>query len=108
MRQEILRLKRLGKLNYREGDDPVEAWEKFKRIQSKTSKNAANDLAKFKYQDKKHGEPAPLFNPLKEQLKKEKLSNDADIDAQQNVPVEKVEDASPHPKPMRIKRTLTF
>ena len=32
MRQEILRLKRLGKLNYREGDDPVEAWEKFKRI----------------------------------------------------------------------------
>ncbi|WP_076591363.1 hypothetical protein [Herminiimonas arsenitoxidans] len=108
MRQEILRLKRLGKLNYREGDDPVEAWEKFKRIQSKSSKNAANDLAKFKYQDKKHGESVPLFNPLKEQLKKEKLSNDTDTDAQQNVQVEKVEDASPHPKPMRIKRTLTF
>jgi putative transposase len=45
VRQEIFRLKRKGKLNYREGDDPVEAWEKYKRSQAKTNKRAATDLA---------------------------------------------------------------
>ncbi|MEC4718400.1 hypothetical protein RY831_04535 [Noviherbaspirillum sp. CPCC 100848] len=46
VRQEIFRLKRAGKLQYRDGDDPVECWAKYKRQQARTSKRAATDLAK--------------------------------------------------------------
>jgi hypothetical protein len=46
VRQEIFRLKRAGKLQYREGDDPVERWAKYKRQQARSSKRAATDVAK--------------------------------------------------------------
>lgn len=47
IRQEIFRLKSLGKLKYKEGDDPVEAWVRYKRRNAGQSKAAANDLAIF-------------------------------------------------------------
>lgn len=48
VRQDIMRQRRLGKLKYREGDDPVEAWEKLKRSEAQTNKRAATALAKAK------------------------------------------------------------
>lgn len=46
-RQEILRLKAQGKLRHREGDDPVEAWTKYKRHKARKSRRAGTDLARL-------------------------------------------------------------
>lgn len=47
VRREILRLRALGKLRYREGDDAVEAWTHYKRKLAGRSKRAARDLARL-------------------------------------------------------------
>lgn len=91
VRQEILRLKRQSKLKYRDGDDPVEAWVKYKRAQGKTSKRAAGDLAKHEFK-KPPPPPAPIPPPV----------------AEQPLPADKKTESPPQPRPLRIKRTLTF
>lgn len=48
VRQEIFRLKARGKIKFSEGDDPVEAWVKYKRRDALKSKVARNDLAKHR------------------------------------------------------------
>jgi len=46
-RQEIMRLRALGKLRYREGDDLFEAYNKYKRQRARKSRRAATDLARI-------------------------------------------------------------
>ena len=46
VRQEIFRLLAERKLTLHDGDDPMEVWAKYKWSLVKTSKKAANDLAK--------------------------------------------------------------
>jgi hypothetical protein len=46
LRKEILRLVRLGKLRYREGDDAIEAWAVYKRRAAASDKRAASALAR--------------------------------------------------------------
>lgn len=46
LRQEIMRMKRLGKLSWGANDDPVEKYIECKRKEAKTSKRAASQLAK--------------------------------------------------------------
>jgi len=45
-RREILRLQARGKLRYREGDDAIEAYVKYKRKEALRHKGAVRDLAK--------------------------------------------------------------
>jgi hypothetical protein len=110
VRQEIFRLKRKGKLNYREGDDPVEAWEKYKSSQAKTNKRAATDLAKARSDrdvlssspqaaaGRLPKAPAPPSPPL------------APAGIPEELPVKPVADATapPQPRALKIKRTFTF
>jgi len=59
VRQEIFRLLAERKIALHEGDDPLDVWAKYKWSQSKTSKKAANDLAKA------HKAGAlPVFRPI--------------------------------------------
>ncbi len=46
VRQEIFKLLAERKITLRDGDNPIELWAKYKWSQVKTSKKAANDLAK--------------------------------------------------------------
>jgi len=91
VRQEIFRLKMLGKLKYKEGDDPVEAWVKYKRAQARTSKAAVNDLAKAR----------DAMIPREERA--------ADHPPAEPAPRAQSPDSSPpRPKVLKLKRTLTF
>ena len=90
VRQEIFRLKRLGKLSYKEGDDPVEAWVKYKRAEAKSSKSAANDLAKVRSTMKKTTPQQQVFQ---------------DDNA---IKVTKGTNTKPKPRVLNIKRTFTF
>lgn len=104
VRQEILRLKRQGKLRYREGDDPIEAWEKYKHAQGKTNKRAATDLAKAK--SDRHSlppavEPAPRAAEPPHQRSPESTP---ELDNS----LEELEAAPIQPRTLKIKRTITF
>lgn len=91
IRQEIFRLKALGNLKYREGDDPVEAWVKYKRVQSRNNKNARNDLAKAR--DSWKNSSDGTRPDQKEPISKEAKATASD---------------PPKPKPLTLKRTFTF
>lgn len=91
VRQEIFRLKALGKLKYKEGDDPVEAWVKYKRAQARTSKVAANDLAKMR---EKLPTPRTQVN---ERSQPEPSTRSRSRDG-----------TAPRPKELKLKKTLTF
>jgi putative transposase len=108
VRQEIFRLKRKKKLSYREGDDPVEAWEKYKRAQAKTNKRAATDLAKAKMNR------TALTGNSQEQRAVTDLTAVAATSAQpvvaaiaQSEVITEVT-AAPQPRVLKIKRTITF
>lgn len=110
VRQEIFRLKRKGKLNYREGDDPVEAWEKYKRSQAKTNKRAATDLAKARSdRDTLSSSPQVAAGRLPKALAPPSpplaLAGVPEV-----LPVKPVADATapPQPRALKIKRTFTF
>jgi hypothetical protein len=106
IRQEILRLSRTGKLRYREGDDPIEAWAKYKRIESRKNKSAANDLAKFRYQESIKQKPQVLNQSVERAPTCE--SNQEEKRAPQTTPSNSHQEELPKPKTLQIKRTLTF
>lgn len=107
VRQEISRLKRTGKLKYRDGDDPVEAWEKYKRAQGKTNKRAATDLAKANANRQ-------LFLPASP----EEGQSAAPVEVKQDIRLIPAKEAPrdakvndnepPQPRVLKIKRTITF
>lgn len=106
VRQEIFRLKRKGKLNYRDGDDPIEAWEKYKRSQAKANKRAATDLAKAKT------DRNALIRTASENEQRLSPGNSrvtAAVELGASTEVRKnVEDSVPQPRILKIKRTITF
>lgn len=114
VRQEIFRLKRKAKLSYRDGDDPVEAWEKYKRTQAKTNKRAATDLAKaMSYRDAAQDTEKQYQKGLAGEQPTKPTSEIAPEPGQKNssgqptpLPVEPA--ATPQPRALKIKRTLTF
>jgi hypothetical protein len=108
VRQEIFRLKRKKKLSYREGDDPVEAWEKYKRTQAKTNKRAATDLAKAKSDRNAlfgNGQafPAPVGGTVLPAVPAPPQAAPVD---QPEVVTESA--TAPQPRLLKIKRTITF
>jgi putative transposase len=114
VRQDIMRQKRLGKLKYREGDDPVEAWEKLKRSEAKTSKRAATALAKAKKDREALGHearPSPIHrhSPAGQEAppvggpQVEKASSPEEVTRPEPTP-----GTPPQPRELKLKRTFTF
>lgn len=108
VRTEIFRLKRLGKLKYKDGDDPVEAWEKLKRTLASKDKRAASDLAKAQTENKllppKLPAPAVPANQAKSRPATE-ASRQSSAEAG-TAPAAAPQPPQPHT--LRIKRTITF
>lgn len=97
VRQEIFRLKALGKLRYKEGNDPIEAWVKYKRRQSADNKRARNDLAKAQKQMKQESSGTSKSR----ERKTDESKSGRDMPTRES-------ELSPKPKPLTLKRTLTF
>lgn len=99
IRQEIFRLKALGKLKYKEGDDPVEAWVKYKRKQAGQSKHAANDLAIFDRSVKEQSHLGQIEQPegWSDVRHADAVVSNADIDS-----------STPAVKSLRIRKTIVF
>lgn len=118
VRQEIFRLKRKRKLNYRDGDDPVEAWEKYKRAQAKTNKRAATDLAKAKADRDALVSSTPSVASPGVVTAPPKAASAPDVPSPVPEPggvsgastteSETMAAASPQPRALKIKRTITF
>lgn len=105
VRQEILRLIRTKKLQYREGEDPVQAWRKYRHAQGKNNKRAANDLAIANRQERSVREQEPAFErpPEPPIEKKPEVVDSASLPLVEN-PAEQ----APQPHALTIKRTITF
>ncbi len=109
VRTEIFRLKRQGKLKYKDGDDPVEAWEKFKRSVAKKDKRAATDLAKAKTESKQLApkvERGPLL--VQSVIPNDKLENGSVQDLSKNLVSDNPNPSPPQPRSLKIKRIITF
>lgn len=104
VRQEINRLKREGKLKYREGDDPVEAWTKYKRAQAKTSKRAANALAKHQSHIRDRDKP------LRQDIPKPAAAETPPLDTDSSPVIKEVarQETSPQPRPLKLRKTFVF
>lgn len=109
VRREISRLKRVGKLKFREGDDPVEAWEKYKRSLAKKDKRAATDLAKAQTENK---QLAPRLAPPAPAVERPPAdtapSSPVATDLQPQTEAAAAPPEPPQPRMLRIKRTITF
>lgn len=102
LRKEILRLRRLGKLRYDEGDDPVEVFLNQKKKQARKNKRAANSYAQAKAVAQKatsspqQPEQSVVDSSINKTKRDELSSTNEDTTA------------SPSIKPMRIKKTIVF
>jgi putative transposase len=108
VRREIFRLIAEGKLQIREGDNPIEAWEKYKWSQARTNKRAANALAKAKSQGNlpsanKNVDPAASVAPEVVNQASDLPNPGATI-----APESIVHEPAPQPKILKIRRTITF
>lgn len=124
VRQEILKLKREGKLLYRDGDDPVEAWVKHKHTQSRNNKRAANDLAKMQKIAPQVVEALPFPEPPLRPFVKPVAQSDEEVNLQDSeqgkaertpleqeqkpLPEKELPQPQPQPRTLKIKRTMTF
>ncbi len=127
VRREIMRLRALGKLRYREGDDAVEAFAKYRRKEASRSKRAARDLAKLagaRRGDSRRGEML-ISETAKAALSPGSRSDSANTVAAASPqrkrlvdsPSELISEVSrdsmqgrdePRVKPMRIKKAIVF
>lgn len=107
VRQEIFRLKREGKLKYRDGDDPVECWAKFKRQKGKTSKRAATDLAKATSHSNAMAEDAPAISVPPREITPVPTAEDGAL-LRETVPESTVPAEPPQARKLKIRRTITF
>ena len=100
MRKEILRLRRLGKLMYEEGDDAVQAYVKHKRAEAGRDKRAANDLAKVNALLNRANDTPSYTQTVIQQPSPEPVSSAV---------TKTIDDRdAPIVKPLHIKRTVTF
>jgi transposase InsO family protein len=115
VRREILRLKRQGDLRWREGSDPVESWEKFKRQQLRTSRRAASDLAKTIHtQSPMPAQISPILQSSPSTADRTSIPTQtvappcsASAESSQGSPGV-LSAAVPEPRVMRLKRTIIF
>ena len=109
VRKEILRLRSLGKLSYREGDDAVEAWANYRRKQAAFSKRAARDLAKIasaRRGSSTRAVPAHAGGATPAEEKQREVTRSR---LRPNVSRDSIhERAEPQVKPMRIKKAIVF
>lgn len=122
VRKEIARLKRIGKLKYRDGDDPVEAWERMKATEARTKKRSATALAKAQTDARELAPkiPQPQFTPQRVSNSvppptavaaaagqpEPKGTGDTANNTQQAEPSKPT--PAPQPKELKIKRIITF
>lgn len=107
VRQEIFRLKQHNKLRWRDGDDPVECWEKMKRQQARTNKRAATDLAKARsYQKVASVQENPSAVPPA--AASEATPAGSSVANPPLLPPDGTPSVPPQPRVLRLKRTLTF
>lgn len=102
-RQEILRLERIGKLRYREGEDAIEAYAKYKRRQARTNKRSANALAKLE-QTREQAVPTQS----QPQPEGEKSAVEVEAPGLRAPPADEQPGAKPKPRTLRIRKTVVF
>jgi hypothetical protein len=108
-RREILRLRRLGKLRYREGDDAVEAWANYRRKHAARSKRAARDLAKLASASRGSGTGRAPAAPVESAPAADKPREGRRRDLMPEVRRESMHGkAEPQVKPMRIRKAIVF
>lgn len=109
VRQEIHRLIAEKKLLVREGENPIELWEKYKWSQAQTNKKAANDLAKAHVNVSllpPASAPAPrvpensLASRTPRASSEEQKENTAEPNSSDLTPAQ--------PRVLKIRRTVTF
>lgn len=109
VRREVTRLRRLGKIRYKDGDDAVEAWEKYKWSLAKKNKRAATDLAKAQTESKTLPPklPIPVSAPLPVPVANR--PEDAPTSAPDPAVIaDSTAAPAPQPRMLKIKRTITF
>lgn len=110
VRQDIRRLRALGKIKIGEDDDPVEAWVKNKRAEAARSKSARHQLAKHR----QSGSKLPRETNLPQAPGKPRHnntpsnSNDTNRAKAGEADQSQVEHPKPQPKSLKIKRTIVF
>lgn len=110
VRQDIHRLKALGKLKIGADDDPVEVWVKKKRAEAARSKSARHQLAKHRQSgtnsprqsDRQQGHEDGGHDNSPSRSKERNRSRMDDTDQPQ------AEHSKPQPKSLKIKRTIVF
>jgi hypothetical protein len=109
-RREILRLRSLGKLRYREGDDAVEALANYRRKQAAGSKRAARDLAKLANAHRGSSTGGtPAAHPVGVTPTAQKPQEDTRGDLTSNVIRDSMQGRTePQVKPMRIRKAIVF
>ena len=113
VRREITRLRRVGKLQYKDGDDAVEAWEKYKWSLAKKNKRAATDLAKAQTENKQLPPKLPVPTTALPPSPQLEPAATASSDAAASTPAPSGNADTkpaqlPQPRVLRIKRTITF
>lgn len=108
-RREILRLRSLGKLRYREGDDAVEALAHYRRKQATHSKRAARDLAKLARAGGENITRSTPAAPVKATPRTQQQREDTRGGVLSKVSTESLRGAAePRVKPMRIRKAIVF
>jgi hypothetical protein len=109
VRQEIFRLIAEKKLQVREGDNPIELWEKYKWSQARTNKKAANDLAKAHANAATLSLVAPPVSKGPEPEKAMPASVTVNKQPEGSLAEQSPSNIGPaQPRPMKIRRTVTF
>lgn len=118
LRKEILRLVRLGKLQYREGDDAIEAWAAYKRRIAATDKRAATALARQQQAISAAAGSAAQDVPGSDQATKTGAASESVSAKHPNegasAAPDEPESATPEatgssqPRPLRVRRTIVF
>jgi putative transposase len=102
VRQEIFRLLAEKKIALHDGDDPMEVWAKFKWAESKTSRKAANDLAKAH-----KANTLPAFRPMAQVETLVPKSTDTDAVVERRPETSRTEEPI-KAKVLQIRRVVKF
>lgn len=112
LRREILRLIRLGKLRYRDGEDAIEVWSAYKRRTASKDKRSANALAKQKQIEDFANREIPS-SPSESQIATEKkhphsATSEREVATKNGSPGDHKQERSPKAKILSVRRTIVF
>lgn len=108
VRKEILRLVRLGKLRYRDGDDAIEAWANYKRRQAPKDKRAATALGRQQRDAKafrNRNEQAQSTNSDSQISKSDRHSESQNLADDRH---DGTADSPAEPQPLKIRKVVVF